>query len=86
LLFFGLPAVALGLPFLVTWQREVIGVLWVRTVFRFYARVARAHAGFAETAISIFGVPFFIFLLLNSLHLHRVKKAVSWKGRSYPAG
>jgi glycosyltransferase involved in cell wall biosynthesis len=86
LLFFGLPALALGLPFLLTWQREVIGVLWVRTVFRFYNRVTRAHAGFAETAISILGVPFFIFLLARSLHLHRLSKRVFWKGRSYPAG
>ena len=86
LLFFGLPALAVGLPFLLTWQREVIGVLWLRTVFRFYNRVARARAGFADTAISILGVPFLIYLLARSLHLHRVGKQVAWKGRSYPAG
>jgi len=85
LLFFGLPAIALGLPFLATWQREVIAVLWVRTVFRFYSRVARAHAGFQGTVISILGVPLFIFLLARSLQLHRVAKQVTWKGRSYPA-
>jgi glycosyltransferase involved in cell wall biosynthesis len=86
LLFFGLPALALGLPFLAMWQREVIGVLWVRTVFRFYNRVARAHGGFQGTVISIFGVPFFIFLLMRSLQVHRMSKQVGWKGRIYPAG
>lgn len=85
LLFFGLPALAVGLPFLLIWQRQVIGVLWLRTVFRFYNRVARAHAGFSGTALSILGVPFFIFLLTRSVQLHRVVKKVSWKGRSYPA-
>jgi glycosyltransferase involved in cell wall biosynthesis len=84
LLFFGLPALALGLPFLLMWQREVIGVLWVRTIFRFYNRVARAHAGFADTVVSILGVPFFIYLLARSLQLQRLKKQVVWKGRSYP--
>jgi len=85
LLFFGLPALAAGLPFLLTWQREVIGVLWLRTVYRFYNRVARAHAGFSGTIISIFGIPFFVYLLARSLQLHRIKKQVTWKGRSYPA-
>ena len=84
LLFFGLPAVAVGLPFLVTWQREVIGVLWVRTVFRFYNRVARAHAPFVDAALSVFGIPMFVYLLLRSVRLHRMTKQVPWKGRVYP--
>ena len=84
LLFFGLPAIALLYPFPVLWPREVIGVLWVRTVFRFYSRVARAHAGFVDSLLSILGIPLFVYLLLRSVVLHRRRKQIPWKGRVYP--
>ncbi|WP_128914954.1 glycosyltransferase [Granulicella sibirica] len=84
LLFFGLPAIALGLPFLILWQREVIGVLWIRTVFRFYNRIARAHAAFPDSVLSILGIPLFVYLLLRSYTLHKHRKQVPWKGRTYP--
>ncbi len=84
LLFFGLPALALGLPHLATWQRGAVLLLWARTVLRFYSRVHRAHFPFVETATSILGVPLFIFLLLRSALHHRVLKRVTWKGRTYP--
>ncbi len=84
LLFFGLPALALALPQLVLWQRAAIGLLWLRTVVRFYSRVGRAHFPWVETAISILGVPLFVFLLLRSVVFHRLMRRVTWKGRSYP--
>ncbi len=84
LLFFGLPALALSLPWLVLWQRGAILVLWLRTVLRFYSRVHRAHFPFVETATSILGIPLFVFLLLRSTLHHRVTKRVTWKGRTYP--
>jgi glycosyltransferase involved in cell wall biosynthesis len=83
LLFFGLPALALGIPWLVGWQRGIILILWVRTLWRFYARVARSHFPASDIAISIFGVPLFVYLLIKSTIQHRVKKSVVWKGRSY---
>lgn len=83
LLFFGLPVLALGIYWLVPWQRSVILLLWVRTLWRFYSRVARSNFPALDVAISILGVPLFVFLLLRSVVHHRIKKNVAWKGRSY---
>jgi glycosyltransferase involved in cell wall biosynthesis len=83
LLFFGLPALALGIPWLAGWQRSVILILWVRTLWRFYARVARSNFPAIDIASSILGVPLFVYLLVRSYIYHHVKKSVVWKGRSY---
>jgi hypothetical protein len=83
LLFFGLPALALGLYWLLPWQRWVILLLWVRTLWRFYSRVARSSFPARDVSISILGVPFFIYLLIKSVIQHRIKKSVTWKGRRY---
>ena len=82
-LLLGLPAVALGWPGLLWWQQAAIGLIWVRTLFRFYNRVARAHAGVLETALSPLGLPMFCFLLLRSTYRQRVQREVVWKGRRY---
>jgi len=83
LLFFGLPALALGLPHLAGWQRGAILLFWVRTAFRFYSRVVRSNFAPADVAISIFGIPMFVFLLVRSSMRHRLQRAVTWKGRTY---
>jgi glycosyltransferase involved in cell wall biosynthesis len=83
LLFFGLPAVAFGIQWLVPWQRSVILLLWVRTLWRFYSRVARSNFPAVDIAISILGIPLFVYLLFRSVIHHRLKKSVAWKGRSY---
>jgi glycosyltransferase involved in cell wall biosynthesis len=83
-LFFGIPAFALGLPYLVSWQRWALLLIWARTLWRFYSRVARSNFPAVDCALSILGVPLFVFLLVRSFVHHRVRKAVSWKGRSYP--
>ncbi len=83
LLFFGLPALALGLPWLVSWQRAAILLLWVRSLWRFYARVARSNFPAADVAISILGIPMFVYLLAKSVIQHHMKRSVAWKGRSY---
>ncbi len=85
LLFFGLPLLAVGLPGLVSWQRAAILLLWARTLWRFYHRVARSNFPAGEVAISILGVPMFVYLLLRSVRQHRFHKKVTWKGRSYRA-
>ncbi len=59
LLFFGLPVLALGLYWLQPWQRSVIFLLWIRTLWRFYSRVARSNFPWFDVAISIFGDPSF---------------------------
>jgi glycosyltransferase involved in cell wall biosynthesis len=83
LLFFGIPAFALGLPYLVSWQRWVLLLIWARTLWRFYSRVAKSNFPAADCALSILGVPLFVFLLVRSFIHHRINKAVYWKGRSY---
>jgi glycosyltransferase involved in cell wall biosynthesis len=83
LLYFGLPMLALGLYWLQPWQRWVILLLWVRTLWRFYSRVARSSFPAGDIAISILGIPLFVYLLIKSVIQHRIKKSVTWKGRSY---
>jgi glycosyltransferase involved in cell wall biosynthesis len=61
----------------------VLALLWVRTLVRFYSRVAKSNFPFADCALSPLGLPLFVFLLYRSWFQHRVLKQVSWKGRSY---
>jgi glycosyltransferase involved in cell wall biosynthesis len=61
----------------------VLALLWVRTVFRFYARVAKSNFPFVDCALAPLGLPLFVLLLYRSWFQHRVLKQVSWKGREY---
>jgi len=79
LLFFGLPLIALLMPTLVAWQRWAILLVWIRASWGFYTRIARAHFPFADSALSMLGVPLFVWLLFCSAS----RKSVEWKGRRY---
>ena len=83
LLFVGLPVLAFGLPWLVTWQRTAIMVVWVRTLWGYYSRVARSNFSATDVAVSVVGIPLFVYLLVRSFIHHRINKSVVWKGRSY---
>lgn len=85
-LYFGLPVLAFGIPWLVDWQRWALMLLWAKTLWRFYARVARSNFAALDVALSILGVPLFVFLLVRSTVHHRVRRSVVWKGRSYRTG
>jgi glycosyltransferase involved in cell wall biosynthesis len=61
----------------------LLAALWLRTLFRFYARVAKSNFPFADCAISPLGLPLFVVLLCRSWFHHRILKRVSWKGRKY---
>jgi glycosyltransferase involved in cell wall biosynthesis len=61
----------------------VLALLWVRTVVRFYARVAKSNFPFWDCALAPLGLPLFVALLYRSWFLHRILKRVSWKGREY---
>lgn len=61
----------------------VILLLWLRTLFRIYRRVAKSNFPFFDCVISPLGLPLFVVLLYRSWFQHRVLKRVSWKGRSY---
>ena len=93
LLLFGLPVLTLEL-----WNGHfalhslewlgagwVLALLWVRTLFRFYARVAKSNFSFVDCALAPLGLPLFVVLLYRSWFQHRVVKRVSWKGREYAA-
>ena len=93
LLLFGLPILAFGL-----WNARLaarslewlgagwlFGLLWIRTLVRFYARVAKSNFPFTDCALAPLGLPLFVALLCRSWFQHRILKRVSWKGRSYSA-
>jgi glycosyltransferase involved in cell wall biosynthesis len=61
----------------------VLALLWIRTVFRFYARVAKSNFPFVDCALAPLGLPLFVMLLYRSWFQHRILKRVSWKGREY---
>ena len=94
LLLFGLPVLAYqlwnarfgahGLQWLgAGWA---LALLWLRTLFRFYARVAKSNFPVLDCALAPLGLPLFVFLLYRSWFQHRILKQVSWKGRSYAGG
>ena len=62
----------------------VLALLWVRTLFRFYARVAKSNFSFGNCALAPLGLPLFIWLL-PELVSARILRRVTWKGRSYAA-
>jgi glycosyltransferase involved in cell wall biosynthesis len=63
----------------------VLALLWLRTLFRFYSRVAKSNFPSLDCALSPLGLPLFVVLLYRSWFQHRILKRVSWKGRSYAA-
>lgn len=81
-----LPVLLWLMPWLVFWQKGLIVLLWLRTLLRFYRRVARGNFGFVNSAISPLGLPLFCFLLLNSFVRHKILHRVPWKGREYRTG
>jgi len=61
----------------------ILTILWLRNLFRFYARVAKSNFPALDCALTPFGLPLFVFLLYRSWFQHRILKQVVWKGRSY---
>jgi hypothetical protein len=60
-----------------------LALLWIRTLVRFYARVAKSNFPFTDCLLAPLGLPLFVLLLYRSWFQHKVTKRVSWKGRSY---
>ncbi len=78
-----------GLPLLV-WRffalpvpRYALAVLWIRVLWRFYARVAKSNFPALDCALSVFATPLFCLLLVASWWQHTVRGNVAWKGRDY---
>ena len=79
----GLPILALSLFYyrLAFWGLLIV---WLRTLWRFYSRVAKSNMPAPDCALAIFGLPLFAALLWRSWFHHTIKKRVAWKGREYP--
>ena len=63
----------------------ILALLWLRTLFRFYSRVAKSNFPFRDCVLAPLGLPLFVALLYRSWFQHRILKRVSWKGREYAA-
>jgi glycosyltransferase involved in cell wall biosynthesis len=61
----------------------VLALLWLRTIVRFYMRVAKSNFPFVDCLLAPLGLPLFVVLLYRSWFQHRILKRVSWKGREY---
>jgi glycosyltransferase involved in cell wall biosynthesis len=79
----------LGLPLLL-WHffalpvpRYALAAVWLRVLWRFYARVAKSNFSSSDCALSVFALPLFCLLLVSSWWQHTVRSEVAWKGRAY---
>ena len=61
----------------------LLALLWVRTLVRFYGRVAKSNFPFRDWIMAPLGLPLFVALLYRSWFELRVLKRVNWKGRTY---
>jgi glycosyltransferase involved in cell wall biosynthesis len=82
LLIIGLPLLLWHL-FQVPLARYALALVWLRVLWRFYARVAKSNFSAADCAISVVALPLFCLLLLSSWWQHTVRNQVAWKGRAY---
>jgi hypothetical protein len=78
-----LPVIYILFPHLTLLQNMLLFLIWARTIFRFYRRVARSNFGFFDCAISVFALPLFVYLLVRSWMNHKLFHQVTWKGREY---
>lgn len=51
--------------------------------FNFLRRIRKAHAGALSTALALFGLPIFSYLLLRSMLYYKWRRKITWKGRQY---
>ena len=62
----------------------LILLIWLRTLWRFYARVAKSNFPALDCALSPLALPLFVAILYRSWFQNTVLHRVGWKGRSYP--
>jgi glycosyltransferase involved in cell wall biosynthesis len=87
LLLFGLPVLTYAL-----YERNlpplylaVLLLIWARTLWRFYRRVAKSNFSFMDCLLSPLALTLFAALLYRSWFQHTITRRVSWKGREYPS-
>jgi hypothetical protein len=59
-------------------------LVWLRNLWRFYARVAKSNFPAVDCLLSPLALPLFIGLLYRSWFQNTVLRRVGWKGRTYP--
>jgi len=88
----------IGLPFL-AWHYWSFGIrqvpwftagtllllVWLRNLWRFYARVAKSNFPIMDCILSPLALPLFVGLLYRSWFQNTILHQISWKGRTYPA-
>jgi len=62
----------------------LLALVWLRNLWRYYARVAKSNFPALDCALSPLGLPLFVALLYRSWFQNKVLRRVSWKGRTYP--
>jgi glycosyltransferase involved in cell wall biosynthesis len=83
---FFLPLLLIPFRYLEAWKQAILVIIWLRTLYRFYARVAKSHFPAADVALSPLALPLFIVLLLRSYLNHHILHQVAWKSREYRTG
>lgn len=83
LLLIGLPALTFIVPWLITWQKVAIWILWLRVILRYWTRTRRSNASALDLLLAVFALPLFAFLLVRSWQQVALAKRVTWKGREY---
>ncbi|HEU5399898.1 MAG TPA: glycosyltransferase family 2 protein [Terriglobales bacterium] len=65
-------------PALALWAAALAVFVWIN----FIRRISKAHSGWFNNILAIFGLPMFSWLLLRSITAHR-HHSIWWKGREY---
>ncbi len=63
---------------LAVWAAILAVLVWIN----FVMRVAKAHSGWFNIVLAVFGLPMFSWLLLRSVSAHQ-HRSIWWKGREY---
>jgi hypothetical protein len=63
-----------------------LGIVWLRGLWGFYARVARSGFAFRDYVWAPLGIPLYAAMLWRSWFLHNVLRQVVWKGRGIKPG
>ena len=77
-----LPIVLIPMGYRPMWQQAIIWLIWLRTLFRFYARIAKSKFSPLDCAVSPLALPLFVVLLVRSWMQHHLFHQVAWKGRA----
>jgi len=81
-------AIVCGLAFVALSRSAVLlavlaGIAVTLIYLNFLRRILQAHASATSSALAVFGLPIFSYLLLRSKLYYKWRRSVTWKGRRY---